>query len=365
MNDLPPLPDDLPPLPPGEPVPAAHSAPSPLLEEKPLPSGRTNSALPPLPPSLDGEGEAEALPPLPPTPNVAKPRDKVAVLLWLLAFAAGVAALQFQAWVSPVRRDIEELQRQFPEARRACEVAEIGVNAQRKRWDNSEREKERATALGKEVEAVTAEMQEAVRRFAAAADEARARIRELESTRDDLAARIRRASSARPERATRELRSNRPGTSERVTARTVQPPDPDAVRTGALTGGDVITLVDRYVRYRESGDGNRLAGLFADVVNYKYSNFKNVPRSTVMDDIRSGWDKWPRRSYRMIRAGYRDSMVEFVFQYQLRTSSGKRVSGYSKETWTVDERNRIASWTETTNRQNPPPVSPGLTIIEL
>lgn len=312
----------------------------------PVPS--SPSDLPPLPDDLAPAPE-NGLPPLPPPPTPKTPGDKLALCLWILAGAAGVAALQFHGTIEPARRENARLQATINTEQRACMAQQIVVDAHTKRLAELATEGQRADALGKEVEKLTADMKEAVHRYQAEESAARQRIRELESRKKALAVPARRASSTEK--------------FEPVTATTVQPPEPVA-RQGVRTEGDVIALVEQYVRNRANGDGYRLSGQFAEIVNYKYSGFKNVPRSTVMDDIRSGWDKWPGRSYRLIRAGYRGSTIELAFRYEFRTASGKRVSGYSKETWSLDDQNRISAWTETTSRQAPPPLSPGLNIIE-
>lgn len=313
--------------------------------------------LPPLPDDLPPPPE-NGLPPLPPPPAPRTPLDKAAVLLWILAGAAGIAALQFNGAVEPARREQARLQAAINTEQRACMAQQIVVDVRTKRLAELSTEGQRADALGKEVERLTADMKEALRRYQADEAAARQRIRELESQKRALAAASARRAST-PQR-------HEPASSERfepVSPSTVKPPEP-AASPGGRTDGDVIALVEQYVRNRANGDGYRLSRQFADVVNYKYSGFKNVSRSTVMDDIRSGWDKWPGRSYRLIRAGYNESVVELAFRYEFRTASGKRVSGYSKETWTLDDQNRISAWTETTSRQAPPPLSPGLNIIE-
>lgn len=321
-----------------------------------MPDASAPPDLPPLPDDLPTP-PLGSLPPLPPPPAPKTPGDKLALCLWVLAGAAGVAALQFHGAIEPARRYNTKLQAAINTEQRACMARQIVVDARKKRLAELSTEGERANALGKEVEKLTADMKEAVRRYQAEEADVRQRIRELESQKNTLARQARRAPAPR---------RHAPASSERfepVSATTVQPPEP-AARQGGRTEGDVIALVKQYVKNRASGNGYLLSEQFAEVVNYKYSGFKNVSRSTVMDDIRSGWAKWPGRSYRLIRAGYRDSTIELAFRYEFRTASGKRVSGYSKETWTLDDQNRISAWTETTSRQAPPPLSPGLNIIE-
>lgn len=353
LPPLPPLPAEAP-LPPLPESIAGQNAPQPAeqsLPEPPVPGAPPPAGLPPLPP----------LPPqpLPPPPAPRRPADKLNVTLALVAVVAGFAALQWHNASAPLSRENDQ-------ARSALQIAENGerrVEAQlaaaRAEAASIANETDREQALRDELKTLSSSVQAAEKKRTASLAEALQRVRELESTRNRLAGKNRRST---PTPAPISL-------TDRVSASTVKLPtttnNADNPATSLSEEQRILTLIHGYLRARASGDGYGLAAAFADVVNYKYSNFRNVSRSTVMDDIRSGWNKWPERTYRPIRAGYRGPVVEVVYQYQFRTASGKRVTGYSKESWTLDAQNRIAAWTETTSRQSPPALSPGLTVIEL
>lgn len=88
--------------------------------------------LPPLPDDLPPPPE-NGLPPLPPPPAPRTPLDKAAVLLWILAGAAGIAALQFNGAVEPARREQARLQAAINTEQRACMAQQIVVDVRTKR----------------------------------------------------------------------------------------------------------------------------------------------------------------------------------------------------------------------------------------
>ena len=141
--------------------------------------------MPPLPDDLP-QPPPSGLPPLPPPPAPKTPGDKLALCLWILAGAAGIAALQFHGAIEPARRENARIQAGINSAERACKVQQIKVDASGKRLGELATEGRRADALGKEVEKLTADMKEAVRRYQAEEAAARQRIRELESKKEAL-----------------------------------------------------------------------------------------------------------------------------------------------------------------------------------
>lgn len=125
-----------------------------------------------------------------------------------------------------------------------------------------------------------------------------------------------------------------------------------------------------YVECRQNGYVNILAGLFADQVDYQYIKGKMATREDVVKDIAGGFQQWTQKEYNLIASGKKDNVVEVIYSYSVtkidapkdQYGSSLPISGYTKETWTLDEQGKIAKWRESISRKEPPLLSQGMSV---
>lgn len=126
-----------------------------------------------------------------------------------------------------------------------------------------------------------------------------------------------------------------------------------------------------YIECRQNGYVNILAGLFADQVDYQYIKGKKASREDVVKDIAAGFQKWIQRRYQMVAAGKKGNTVEVIYSFSLLNPNGPKgkygsvepISGYTKETWTLDEQGKIVKWRESISKKEAPSLSSGLFVI--
>lgn len=126
-----------------------------------------------------------------------------------------------------------------------------------------------------------------------------------------------------------------------------------------------------YIECRQNGYVNILAGLFADQVDYQYVKGRKASREDVVKDIAEGFQKWGQRRYEMVAAGKKENVVEVIYSFSLLNPNGPKgkygfvepISGYTKETWTLDEQGKIVKWREAISKKEVPSLSHGLFVI--
>ena len=126
-----------------------------------------------------------------------------------------------------------------------------------------------------------------------------------------------------------------------------------------------------YLECRQNGYVNILAGFFADEVDYQYIKGKKVSREDIVKDIAKGFQKWVQRRYEMVAAGRKGNTVEVIYSFSLLSPNGPKgkygsiepISGYTKETWTLDDDGKIIKWRESISKKGVPSLSPGLFVI--
>lgn len=122
-----------------------------------------------------------------------------------------------------------------------------------------------------------------------------------------------------------------------------------------------VQMVREYLDARAYGQSYVLSNRYADTVQYKYSNYRNVSRSTVLVDIEKGWNRWIYRSYSLHSIGVRGNVLEIVYRFDLSEGSGRKTaSGYTKETWHMNDNGQIYYWDEVINKNYAPSLSPGM-----
>lgn len=125
-----------------------------------------------------------------------------------------------------------------------------------------------------------------------------------------------------------------------------------------------IRQVHEYIEARTMGNIAVFETMFSDYVQYKYSDFKIVPRRDVLNDIQSGWERWVYRSYRLIDVGISGNEVEIIYSYDLKENNGKKTAkGYTKEIWNLDANGKINFWSETLSKKSAPSLSPEMKSI--
>ena len=127
----------------------------------------------------------------------------------------------------------------------------------------------------------------------------------------------------------------------------------------------LIDLIHRYVGVRNNGNAYAMGDLYASQVKYKYSDYRVVSRDAVIRDAMPWFARWIMRNYELLTAGYNENSntLEIIFRYNLRDAKGKTASGYTKETWVLDEQGKIISWDEKLSKGGELSLSPDYTKI--
>ena len=127
----------------------------------------------------------------------------------------------------------------------------------------------------------------------------------------------------------------------------------------------LIDLIHRYVAARNNGIAFGMRDLYASQVKYKYSDYRVVSRDAVIRDAMPWFARWIMRNYELLTAGYNENSntLEIIFRYNLRDAKGKTASGYTKETWVLDEQGKIISWDEKLSKGGELSLSPDYTKI--
>lgn len=144
---------------------------------------------------------------------------------------------------------------------------------------------------------------------------------------------------------------------------------PEILNAGNNSGRKYSLL--EYIECRQNGYVNILASFFADQVDYQYIKGKKASREDIVKDIAEGFQKWVQRRYQMIVAGRRGNTIEVIYSFSLFNPNGSKrkygsiepISGYTKETWTLDEQGKIVKWRESISKKEVPSLSPGLFVI--
>ncbi|MDO4752420.1 MAG: hypothetical protein Q4A24_09985, partial [Akkermansia sp.] len=132
----------------------------------------------------------------------------------------------------------------------------------------------------------------------------------------------------------------------------------EELRNQAVTS---VGAVMDYLNARAQGNSYAMQNFFADTVQYKYKNYRYVSRSTVIDDIQSGWNRWVYRNYHLVSLGVNGNVVEVVYSFSLSESNRrKNAHGYTKETWHMNDNGQIYYWDEQINKNNAPSLSPNM-----
>ncbi len=132
----------------------------------------------------------------------------------------------------------------------------------------------------------------------------------------------------------------------------------EELRNQAVTS---VGAVMDYLNARAQGNSYAMQNFFADTVQYKYKNYRYVSRSTVIDDIQSGWNRWVYRNYHLVSLGVNGNVVEVVYSFNLSESNRrKNAHGYTKETWHMNDNGQIYYWDEQINKNNAPSLSPNM-----
>lgn len=120
-----------------------------------------------------------------------------------------------------------------------------------------------------------------------------------------------------------------------------------------------------YLKARETGDIGTLSHMFGEQCIYQYAHDKITSNNFIMNDIKKFWDKWPKRTYTLLRVAHAENNIEVIYQYQCTNTSGKTIQGYTKETWKLSPDGRISSWHETLNRTAPPTPNPNYKSLKV
>ncbi|MCD8071072.1 MAG: DUF1348 family protein [Akkermansiaceae bacterium] len=120
-----------------------------------------------------------------------------------------------------------------------------------------------------------------------------------------------------------------------------------------------------YLKARKLGNASALSEHFAPYCSYQYANNREVPKETVMNDVREGWKKYPRRAYRLLKVAYLGKRVEIIYWYEYVNQKKRTVRGYAREKWEINSIGQIVHWREDTHLQTPPQESPGYRLVPL
>ncbi len=122
--------------------------------------------------------------------------------------------------------------------------------------------------------------------------------------------------------------------------------------------------IRNYVQCRADGNYYGISSMFAGTVQYKYADFRNVSRDTVLEDIQAGWNRWIYRTYTLEAAGINGNKVELIYYYQLKEANGRKsAKGYTKEIWNLNSDGKIYYWDEELSKKSAPKLSPGMTRL--
>lgn len=120
-----------------------------------------------------------------------------------------------------------------------------------------------------------------------------------------------------------------------------------------------------YLKARKNGDTDTLSAMFAPRCNYLYADGKEVSNQFIMEDIQKFWDKWPKRTYRLLKLAYSGNAMELIYAYECSNHAGKTISGYTKEIWQTSPSGQILQWSEIPTRKAPPDPSPNYRTLKL
>lgn len=138
-------------------------------------------------------------------------------------------------------------------------------------------------------------------------------------------------------------------------------PNPDPTQMDV----QMVQRATTYLKARQTGDIVHLAQIFAPVCNYQYANGKASTNEFIMNDIRKFWDKYPTRSYQLLKVAYSGNSIEIIYFYKCSNQSGKTLQGYTKEMWQTSPSGQIVQWNEVLNSKTPPDTTPNYRNLRL
>ncbi len=141
----------------------------------------------------------------------------------------------------------------------------------------------------------------------------------------------------------------------------VHPINPPCLETDACLRQTAIA----YLKARKQGNASALSRHFAPDCNYQYANNREVPNEMVMNNIRELWEKWPQRSYRLLKVAYRDNHVELIYIYKYADQRNHSIQGYAKEKWETNSAGQIIHWREELHPGTSPAESAGYRLVPL
>ena len=139
------------------------------------------------------------------------------------------------------------------------------------------------------------------------------------------------------------------------------PINPPCLETDACLRQTAIA----YLKARKQGNASALSRHFAPDCNYQYANNRKVPNEMVMNNIRELWEKWPQRSYRLLKVAYRDNHVELIYIYKYADQRNHSIQGYAKEKWETNSAGQIIHWREELHPGTSPAESAGYRLVPL
>lgn len=121
-----------------------------------------------------------------------------------------------------------------------------------------------------------------------------------------------------------------------------------------------------YMKARKSGNIDTISALCASECYHLGSDQKELGHTEYMGKLKSEWQKYPNRSYRLLKVAYSGSAIEFVYWYSYTGKKGVSARGYAKERWDYNAgEKKIFYQQEVLSDKGEPSISENLRLINL
>ncbi len=147
-----------------------------------------------------------------------------------------------------------------------------------------------------------------------------------------------------------------------TTIQPVAPLFPPCEETDKMLREKVIS----YMKARKSGNIDTITEYCASSCYHMGSNGKELGHTEYVSKLKSEWQKYPNRSYRLLKVAYSEAAIEIVYWYSYTGKKGVTARGYAKERWDYNSgEKKVLYWQETHSDKKEPPISGGLRLINL